>query len=150
MDIPTPILAAIIGSIVAGIISFIVNVISLAGQYMLTKHNQDRIREIQWETQSISLTKELRREATRMQLDAEGVEELRPTLEDLQSQRDELPEKYQGTKVENSLQEMEWWYQKYKDESNMLVSELRGKLLENTEVLIDELDLRSDRTWSLY
>ena len=146
MDLSTPILAAIVGSVVAGVISFVVNLFSLYGQYLIMRKNNKIINVTQWENESFSLIRELQREAMRMEIDDEGVEELRPTIEDIQSQRYKIPDTYRGTNIEKILEEIEWWLQEYDQESEILVSKLRGEILKSTEDFLEELESSQSNT----
>lgn len=140
MDIPTAILAAVIGSIVAGVISIIVNLSSLALQFRFTILNNERTRRMQWRTESSTLAKELKREALRMELSEEGIEEIRPTIDDLRKQRAKIPQKHKDSEIESKLDELEWYLNKYDQEQDMLVSSLRDHLIEVSDNIQKELE----------
>lgn len=149
MDISTPVLAAIIGSIVAGVISLVVNIISLLGQYKINKINESRVKRLQWEREVVSLVKELRRESMRMNLDGEDDEIVDSLIKDIESKKDQIPPKYNNLDVKNRLEDLSLTQHDFEHDS-LTRPEYRSELIEKTEAALDYFEDNISKTSDLY
>lgn len=141
MGISTPVLAAIIGSLVAGVISFIVNVISLGGQYVLNKKNRREMKEFQWKRETTSILRELRREALRMDLNNGDAGVVNNLIEEIESQIDLIPSKFKDSDTNSNLDDILLTYHDFDTETNdMTVVDYRSELIEKTEDALESFE----------
>ena len=151
MDISTPILAAIVGSIVAGVISFCVNIISLAGQYILNEKHHKRTIRFQWRRETISLIKELRREALRMELSQGGIKPLEGIINEIETQHSDIPQEYVGSDVSNRIDSIALVHQEYlRSPTEVSIPEYRRDIIQNAEKALDSFEKLSKNKGSLY
>ena len=92
MDLPTPVLAAVLGAIVSGVISIVVNIISYFIQNKINEENRREIREEQWQRDTLTLVRELNRQALDMDMGSTNHPQISSLIKDIESQIDGAPE----------------------------------------------------------
>lgn len=138
MAISTPILAAIIGSIVAGVISFVINLISLVGQYKLTQKNRRWMTQFQWKRETISIVRELRREAIRMDLSQYDNETFDQIHSELEEQTHSIPQEYEETEINSALDDITLCHQRFDPSSrDSSLPSHRQSLIEKSERFLE-------------
>lgn len=133
------ILAAIIGSIVAGVISVIVNILSLLGQHKLNQRNRRLINEDQWRRDTVSIVRELRREAMNMDLDGGDDELIQNLVGDIKSHLDRTPEKFTNSPTEDGLTKLRLANRDF-ESGNINRIELRQEIISKSEEVLDEFE----------
>lgn len=152
MAISTPVLAAIIGSIVAGAISLIVNLASIGIQYWLNRKNQKQMEREQWRRETISVIKELRREALRMDLSATdsdlGIfDEL---VKEIEGRKDRTPPFYRNTSINSDLADIILYHREAQGDSDFSLPNYRQKMIECTEAALDTIEEFPNEGRNLY
>ncbi|MCF2206355.1 hypothetical protein KI372_04170 [Halobacterium salinarum] len=145
----TPILAAIVGSVVAGVISGIVNLISTLGQYKLNRRNRRLMNEDQWRRDTISIVKELRREALHMDLGGDDQELIEDLVQEVEGQLDQAPEKFLESPVENKIRGIRLKVRKYGDDE-INGPKFRQGLINKSEDVLDAFSEYSRAPSPLY
>ncbi|WP_248518015.1 hypothetical protein [Salinarchaeum laminariae] len=141
MSISTPILAAIIGSIVAGVTSLVINLISLFGQYKLTQRNKRWMTRFHWKRETISIVRELRREATGMDLDEYDQETFDRLHSELEKQTHSIPQKYRGSDINSALDDITLCHTRFDPDSpDSSLPAHRQSLIEKSEDFIDKIN----------
>ncbi len=140
-----PILAAII----SGTVSVFVNIISLVGQYKLGQRNERLRDEKQWRRDTVSVVKELRREALRMDVDGDDDELVQNLIEEVESHLHRIPDKFTGSSIENKLSELCLVNNNY-ETGNLNRVEFRKETMTKSEEVLDEFEEISSGPDSLY
>lgn len=151
MGISTPVLAAIIGSIVAGVISFVINITSLFGQYLINKRNRKWMNRFQWNRETISTVRELRRETLRMDLGGEDFDILDNLVGEIESQRHSIPPQYQESAIDSNLDRITLLHHNFDPQSDdSSLPEYRKSMINKTEDLLDSLGENVSNIDNLY
>lgn len=108
MELSTPVFAAIVGSLVGGVSSLVINIVSVILQYRINNRNRRRIHREQWRRETISLIRELRREALRIDLSVDEPEEhtFDELVNQIEDKTDRIPPQYQGSRLNSALSDI--------------------------------------------
>lgn len=105
--------------------------------------------EKQWRRDTVSVIKELRREALRMDVDGDGDELVQNLIEEVESYLDRTPDKFVGSSIENKLSELCLVNSNYEtDELNRI--EFRKETMTKSEEVLDEFEKIPSGPDSLY
>lgn len=140
-------LAAVVGSVVAGAISFIVNLFSLGAQYKLNEWNRKSIQRDQWRRDIKSTVNEFRREALRMSGRPEDLEfsVFENLIDEIEKSKDKTPPRYQTDRLDSVLSNLILHHRDYDPSSNgSQLAQYRAQMIEDTEVILRELDELSE------
>ena len=108
MEISIPILAAIVGSLVGGVSSLVINITSIAIQYKINNRNRRRINREQWRRETISLIRELHREALQLDLSVSEPENhtFDELVEQIENKVDRSPPQYQDSRLNSAISDI--------------------------------------------
>lgn len=134
IEFSTAVSASIIGAVVAGVISMIVNVLSLGGQYLLNRRHREWMEQFQWRRETTAVVRQLRREALRLDVKDSDTDTIDQLIEDLESHLDSIPTVYSGTDVNSALDNIRIAYRDYNEsDSPTAIVDLRTDLMAATE-----------------
>jgi len=147
MEISTPVLAAI----VAGVISLFINSVSLVAQYILNERHEKKMIRARWRRETISLIKELRREAHRINLPNSNIEPLEELIHEIERQRNAIPPKYQNSDIDNKLGSLILCQERYTDSiDGKSIPQYRHDIIEKAEHTLDSFGDLTQEADSLY
>lgn len=137
--IPTAIVASVSGAVVAGVISALVNAFSLRRQSQQNRKHKEWIEQFQWRRETNAIVRQLRREVLQMDIDDPDIEVISELIEDLEIQLDIIPQDYNGTQLDNALNDIRLAHHDYENGDGDVV-ELRTEMLRSTETAEREIE----------
>jgi hypothetical protein len=142
VDIPTAIAASIIGAVVAGMISGVVNLISLGIQYRLNRNHRQWMERFEWHRETNATVRQLRRHTLQLDMSDPDLNAISELIKELEIQIDHIPDTYSGTALNTALNDIQLVYKNYEDsDDDTAIIDLRTKMLtatETAEAIIDD------------
>ncbi|MDL0121794.1 hypothetical protein [Halobacterium salinarum] len=107
------------------------------------------LNEEQWQKETISVIKELRREAIRMDLTGDDDELIQDLVQDIETQLDEVPSKFINSSIERRLLEIRLEKSEFNN-GDLSHPDFRQHLIAKSEEILDEFESHPDSPDSLY
>ena len=141
INIPTAIAASLIGAVVAGIISGVVNLVSLVIQYRLNRSHKQWVQEFQWRQETSAAARQLRRHTLQLNMSDPDTDVINELIKDLEKQADRIPDTHRGTEISGALDDIRLAHKRYQEsDDNTAVVDLRTELIEATETTETKID----------
>lgn len=134
-------------------VTIVINLISVGGQHILNKRNRKDERVENWKLRLRSTSRELKREAMKMNPNAkfsesnfahsseEGVENLISTYKEIEKLHDERPKSIAGSELDESVGELVSWFQSPQYTGNEFTGiEVTENVVDKSQNILSKLD----------
>ena len=143
MSLSTPVLASIVGAVVAGVISAIINIISLGAQYLINEKQQKNIVRREWERETTKNIRELKRSVLSFDPSSDSVSDdldiIDSLVNDLEDQKEIIPDQHNS--IEPKLTDVVLAHErKNSDDYYSSLIEYRTELLQAVQDVEGEFD----------
>ena len=143
MSLSTPVLASIVGAVVAGVISAIINIISLGAQYLINEKQQKNIVRREWERETTKNIRELKRSILSFDPSSDSVSDdldiIDSLVNGLEDQKEIIPD--QHSSIEPKLTDVVLAHErKNLDDYYSSLIEYRTELLQAVQDVEEEFD----------